>query len=511
MLKKFTSVRFILSVFLFVSVIFAAYSVYYKIEYWGFSFMPKTNTNVWTIEAHISFEPTGDPIKVSLTTPRSNDAFKILEENVIAPGYRVNKNQSASRLILSAPAQEKPQDIYYKIMLFDNVSTKGKIWAPQPEAPQPPLFDEQKMAAARQILELSKKKYDGDRVVQIIKLLNESPLEPAVQAYLPIKNTPQMMVEIISELLALEKIPARPARGFKLEESKKALTPDLMLEAYINNSWRVYDLKTAKKGVPDNFILFQRGGKSLIDVEGGENSVIKFSVLKSVTSSFNLAEQRAKISDSKSWFDYSIYSLPLAQQNTLKWLSIFPLAILVIVLIRNIIGLQTMGTFTPMLLAMSLVKTGFWPGMFCFAIIMTLGLSIRFIMSKLNLLLVPRISAVVIFVILIMQVLTITGYRLNFNIAQSAVFFPIIIMSWIIERASITWEEDGPLNAGREIIYSLIAAIATYFVISSEYIRHIMFAFNELNLVILFVVMLLGTYTGYRLVELKRFRPLVKG
>ena len=357
------------------------------------------------------------------------------------------------------------------------------------------MFDEQKMAAARQILELSKKKYDGDRVVQIIKLLNESPLEPAVQAYLPIKNTPQMMVEIISELLALEKIPARPARGFKLEESKKALTPDLMLEAYINNSWRVYDLKTAKKGVPDNFILFQRGGKSLIDVEGGENSVIKFSVLKSVTSSFNLAEQR----------------LPLAQQNTLKWLSIFPLAILVIVLIRNIIGLQTMGTFTPMLLAMSLVKTGFWPGMFCFAIIMTLGLSIRFIMSKLNLLLVPRISAVVIFVILIMQVLTITGYRLNFNIAQSAVFFPIIIMSWIIERASITWEEDGPLNAGREIIYSLIAAIATYFVISSEYIRHIMFAFNELNLVILFVVMLLGTYTGYRLVELKRFRPLVKG
>ena len=87
MLKKFASVRFILSVLLFISVIFAAYSVYYKIEYWGFSFMPKTNTNVWTIEAHISFEPTGDPIKVSLTTPRSNDAFKISCRNIKIPPF----------------------------------------------------------------------------------------------------------------------------------------------------------------------------------------------------------------------------------------------------------------------------------------------------------------------------------------------------------------------------------------------------------------------------------------
>jgi hypothetical protein len=36
-----------------------------------------------------------------------------------------------------------------------------------------------------------------------------------------------------------------------------------------------------------------------------------------------------------------------------------------------------------------------------------------------------------------------------------------------------------------------------------------MFAFNELNLVILFIVMLLGTYTGYRLTELARFAPLI--
>jgi len=109
-----------------------------------------------------------------------------------------------------------------------------------------------------------------------------------------------------------------------------------------------------------------------------------------------------------------------------------------------------------------------------------------------------------------MQFLTVIGYQFKYDVALSAVFFPIIIMAWIIERASITWEEDGAVNAGKEIVNSLFVAVITYFIISSEYIRHIMFAFEELNLVILFIVMLLGTYTGYRLLELKRFKPLVK-
>ena len=169
-----------------------------------------------------------------------------------------------------------------------------------------------------------------------------------------------------------------------------------------------------------------------------------------------------------------------------------------------------MGTFTPMLISLALVKTGLIPGLVCFSIILSVGLVLRAVLSRLNLLLVPRISAVVIFVILMMQSMTILGYRFSVDIGLSAVFFPIIIMAWIIERASITWEEEGPSNACREVFYSVIAAIIVYDIINNEVIRHIMFVFNELNLVILFIVMLLGTYTGYRLTELKRFAPLVK-
>lgn len=506
-MKKFFTVRCVLSYFLILSVLFAAYSIYYKIHYWGFDFTPKKIADVWTIEAHVSFNANGEPIRVSLATPQTNDNFKILEQNVVAPGYKTTEEKN--RMILTSSGKTGLQNIYYQVMLYDNLNTSGKTKDKTPPEAKAPVMDEQRLALAKDLLKLSET-MEGDEVQKVIRLLNQTPPDPKVLAFLPPQKNSKVMAEAIKTLLLIKGIPTRISRGVKLAENKKSFNPDIMIESYrqSNQKWYTYNITTAQRGLPDNFILFQRGGDSLIDVAGGEDSVIKFSVLKSVTSSLSLAGQRAKSAGKKSVFDYSIYNLPLAEQNTLKWLSIFPLAILIIVLMRNVVGIQTMGTFTPMLLSMSLIKTGFWPGLICFAVIVGIGLFIRFWLSKLNLLLVPRISAVVIFVIIIMQILTVLGYQLKLNIALSAVFFPIIIMAWIIERASITWEEDGAVNACREIVYSLIVAVVTYFVISSEYIRHIMFAFNEINLVILCIVMLLGTYTGYRLTELRRFRPL---
>lgn len=509
MLKKIFSVRAVLTLGLICSVIFAAYSIYYKTEYWGLSFNPSQKTNIWTIEAHVSFMPTGEPIKISIATPNVSDDFKILDENIIAKKYRITKDKKNNRIILSAKNLKDEQNVYYQLLLFDNEKAKGKTPAPVPATPKKPVLDEQSLLNIQQIIS-SSKEMPGDLPQQIIRFVNKDTPDAAVVALMPMKKTPQEMLDTIQTALNFSGVPNRSVRGIKLEEDKKSYTPDYMLEAYVDGVWKLYDITTGRKGKPENFVLYQRGGVSLIDVEGGENSAIQFSVMKSISSTSQLAAKRAKLANKEKSFSMSVFNLPVMEQNTIKWLTIFPLAILVIVLMRNVVGIQTMGTFTPMLLSMALVKTGFLPGLLCFTVIITLGLLIRALMSKFNLLLVPRISAVVIFVILIMQALTVLGYRFSVDIALSAVFFPIIIMAWIIERASITWEEDGPANAGREVFYSLVVSVITYFIISNGYIRHIMYVFNELNIVILFAVMLLGTYTGYRLTELKRFAPIIK-
>ena len=509
MLKKFLTVRAILTLGLVCSLIFAIYSIYYKIAFWGLSFNPSEKTNVWTIEAHISFQPTGEPIKVSIAKPTISNDFKILDENIIAKKYSTLKDGKNNRIILSAKNMKGEQNLYYQLLLFDNEKNSGKTSAPVPAKPKKPVLDEQTDLNMQQLISLAQE-MSGDAPQKIIRFVNQETPDASVVALLPLKKSPQELLDTIQNALSIQGIPNRRARGIKLAEAKKSFTPDYMLEAYVDGQWKLYDINTGKKGKPENFVLYQRGGISLVDVEGGENSSIQFSVMKSITSTAKLAPKRAALNNQENSFNNSIFNLPVIEQNTIKWLTIFPLAILVIVLLRNVVGIQTMGTFTPMLLSMALVKTGFWPGLVCFTVIITLGLLIRALMSKFNLLLVPRISAVVIFVILIMQALTLLGFRFSLDIALSAVFFPIIIMAWIIERASITWEEDGAKNACREVFNSLVVAIITYFIVSNDHIRHVMYVFNELNIVILFIVMLLGTYTGYRLTELRRFAPVIK-
>jgi hypothetical protein len=49
-----------------------------------------------------------------------------------------------------------------------------------------------------------------------------------------------------------------------------------------------------------------------------------------------------------------------------------------------------------------------------------------------------------------------------------------------------------------------------YLLIQHTLIRHLLFVFPELLLIVLAATLLLGRYTGYRLVELRRFRVLTK-
>ncbi len=508
-MHQFLHVRRVLFILLFLSILLTGYSIYYKVKYWNFGLTPNKMTDVFIIDAHVSFTALDGPVKVSLATPKNDSNYKILNEDVSAKGYVVEAKDKEGRAVFSAKNKKGKQNIYYRITLYDNEDSRGKIREKAPLEPKAPLYDEQQMQMIDNIFE-DIQNMEGDFAQKIILIFNEQPLNESVSALLPVKVSLKEKAAFIVDLLALKNIPSRLVRGVYLEEGKKETLADLMLEVYEGGRWRLYDLRTGQEGLPKNFVPFQRGAISLLDVEGGEKSSVRFSVLKSLTSSFAMAEHRSKLTSTGKLYAFSIYNLPLLAQNILKWLMVFPLGILVVVLMRNIVGVPTMGTFTPMLVAMSLVQTGFFAGLTCFGIIVLTGLMLRSLLSKLNLLLVPRISAVVIFVILIIEAMTIIGYHFDLSISSSAVFFPIIITAWIIERASISWEEEGPKNALTEIFYTLLTAVFTYIVIESEYIRHFTFAFNEINLVILFVVMLLGTYTGYRLTELKRFYPLVK-
>ncbi len=510
MFKKLAIVRWSLFIGLIFSILYAGWGIYYKQNFLNFTWTVDKKTPVWTIEAHLKFQPKDENVKVVFARPTIDGTFKILNENTIAKGnYTVQK--SKEKIELTARGLKKIQNVYYRILLYDTVGGKNVVKDEKTPKVIAPLFDDDTLLVAKELLQIAKLQ-PGDPVQQIISLLNNDEESELVHSFLPKRTKPKEKAEKIVDLLALENIPARMIRGVHLIEGKKSVTADVMIEIYslAEMKWVIYNIETGQTGLPKDFIVFQKGNASLVDVIGGGDSSIKYSVLKSLNSSFSMAKHRAKNTGVEDFFAYSIYNLPIDQQNALKWLMVFPLAILVVVILRNVVGIKTMGTFTPMLISMALVETGFLKGLICFSIIVGVGLLIRLCLSRLNLLLVPRISAVVVFVVLLIQTFTILGYKFDWHIASSALFFPIIIVAWVIERGSIIWEEEGFKNAFKEVFFSLLSAVIIYFVIVNETIRHITFAFNELNIVILFLIMLLGTYTGYRITELKRFAPLVR-
>ena len=98
-LSQIFSVRKSLSYLLILSILYAAHSIYFKVKYWGFSFSPKEMTDVWTVDAKISFDAVDDKTRVVLSVPSQNNHFNILSEEVVANGYGNTQDREKNRVI----------------------------------------------------------------------------------------------------------------------------------------------------------------------------------------------------------------------------------------------------------------------------------------------------------------------------------------------------------------------------------------------------------------------------
>lgn len=208
--------------------------------------------------------------------------------------------------------------------------------------------------------------------------------------------------------------------------------------------------------------------------------------------------------------EFSLFGLPLQTQFLFRTLLVIPLGIFLLVVLRNVVGLKTFGTFMPVLIALAFRQTGILWGVAFFAIIVAIGLSVRFYLDRLKLLLVPRLAVGVMVVVLIIAVLTVLFYHLGFARGLSLGLFPIVILTMTIERMSVVWEENGPLEAMQQAAGSLVVGVLTFLVMNVPQLEHLLFVFPELLLVVLAATLLLGRYSGYRLTELRRFRALAK-
>jgi hypothetical protein len=164
----------------------------------------------------------------------------------------------------------------------------------------------------------------------------------------------------------------------------------------------------------------------------------------------------------------------------------------------------------PVLVALAFRETQLVAGVILFSLVVCLGLAFRFFMENLRLLLVPRLASVLIIVVLLMALISIIGNQLGIETGLSVGLFPMVILTMTIERMSIVWEERGSSEAIQQGVGSLVVAALCYTVMENPVLKHLFFVFPELLLCVLAITLLLGRYSGYRLLELVRFRQLAE-
>jgi hypothetical protein len=106
--------------------------------------------------------------------------------------------------------------------------------------------------------------------------------------------------------------------------------------------------------------------------------------------------------------------------------------------------------------------------------------------------------------------LSLITHKLGIDRGLSVALFPMVIITMTIERMSIVWEELGGWKSVKQGVGTLLVAGIIYLIIFHPALEHLVFVFPELLLVLLAVLLLLGRYTGYRLLELTRFKEFAQ-
>ena len=251
------------------------------------------------------------------------------------------------------------------------------------------------------------------------------------------------------------------------------------------------------------------GEGPLVSVEGGHSASALWSVRRNEEAALTAALERGRLL-SRQFIDFSLFNLPLETQQVYRVLMLIPLGAFLLVLLRNVVGIKTFGTFMPVLIALAFRETQLLWGILLFVLLVGIGLAIRFYLEQLKLLLVPRLGALLIIVVVLMAVLSVLSHKMGLERGLSVALFPMVIITMTIERMSIVWEERGAAEALQQGLGSLLVATLGYLLMFNHWSEHLIFVFPELLLFLLAATLLLGRYSGYRLLELRRFKVLAR-
>jgi hypothetical protein len=206
-----------------------------------------------------------------------------------------------------------------------------------------------------------------------------------------------------------------------------------------------------------------------------------------------------------SWARAVTVQVPL---QALTLILILPVIAAFIVVVRTVIGVETFGVFSPVIVALAFLTTGLRWGTAIFAMIVGIGAFVRALLQRVRLQLVARLAILIAVVAGIMAVLTVIGGGFGIGALMNISIFPMVIMSNVIENFATSQAEFGTREAVRLTVNTLVLAAVCYLAIEETGLQSILLAFPELLVVAIVCDVALGKWRGLRALEYLRFFDL---
>lgn len=491
----------------FTSILFFVISlsiIGYKIFILSYSISAKLSSPVWRVSLRIQFEGKGKKSSIRVFLPPRILRERIYDEKIEKDGFKfqIREGEMEENLI-GLWEREKFQG--RKVLKYEFSIKEGEY----------PALEED-MEDTQEYLNLKENREEREKIKKIVKQITSGYTDKrkkvnAIFQYLKDKEfqSPYEKVKFFITLLKASGIPSRIVGGIILEEGLKR-DINYWAEVFIDNLWYPFCIiNNYAWEVPHNYLILFWGDKPFIKEKGTKNLKYVIWIEKDTRKSILFMSRLGK-RERKHTKSHLNVSIPLSMQEGIRKLLVVPIAALVVIIFRNLIGIRTFGTFTPILISLSFYQVELIIGLAVYFLVIFIGYIFRSLVEKLQLLFVSRLSIILTITICAIITILLVFYHIGILRPSSVFFLPMVIITMTIERFYIIQIETGIKNSLLLSLSTVIVSVCGYFLMSREIIQLTVYYFPEILLCLIGIFILLGKYTGLRLSEIIRFRELLK-
>lgn len=504
--------------------------LFYKLEVLHLSLIPQMVDDVWNF--HLTVKPKGEMTNFSFPIPKAGAGLKVTDEKVKTKDLKIFIDSSSdSRLATWSSKEPIKRRVTYSARLDLSPVSFKKIPKDYTEnyprglkkyLEVPELIPED--VEAIKILENAILEGSEDKTSLIRKIYYY--MEEEIQRNTSVKTihetlhtgkgSPLVKAKLFNIMARRKGVPSRIIVQVKMPESKSSKEERVRFtfanEVFLANRWVPVDTNRGYFGErPDTFLVIHRNYEDVEHLISRKNVTYSIQAERTKINRYNKAEFKKEVIQSDSILSkISLYRLPLPLQAMFSTILLIPIGALVLSLARNIIGIPTFGTFTPILLTLFFKETSLTFGLSFFFFIVLIGIFERYVLDKFYLLAVPRLSIILTLVVIFMLTFSFFTLDMTASSQKHLAFFPIVIVTTMIERLSIQLAEEGIFNTIKTLFGTLVIVMLVYALYFIPALEVFIFTNPELLFTVIGLLVLVGKYKGYRISEFLRFRDLVK-